>query len=45
MPKLTTAPSSIDTANSSQVAGRSGQRNGKNTAPKATGGSSRMSTA
>ena len=33
MPKLTTVPSSIDTANSSQVSGRSGQRNGKNSAP------------
>ena len=37
--------SSTETANSSQVSGRSGQRNGKNSAPNATGGSSRTATA
>ena len=45
MPKLTAVPSAIATANSTHVTGRSGQRNGKNSAPKAIGGSRRMSTA
>ncbi len=45
MPKLTTTASATDTANSSHVWGRSGQRNGKNSAPNAAGGTSRSSTA